>query len=338
MAVKVAINGFGRIGRLVYRQSLVTEGIDIVAVNDLTDPAVLAHLLKYDSVHGRFPGEVRVDGDFIHAGSDGFRVLKEPDPLKLPWKEMGVQVVIESTGFFTRHEKASLHLEAGADRVILSAPAKGKPGADLTVVFGVNHLLYDPAIHRIISTASCTTNCLAPVAKVLHDTFGIARGIMTTIHAYTNDQRILDLPHSDLRRARAACENIIPTSTGAASALGLVIPELNGRLDGMAVRVPVKDGSLVDLVCDLESDASVESVNAAMKTAAGGELAGVLQYSEEPLVSTDIIGNPCSSVFDSLVTKTMGPRMVKVLSWYDNEFAYASRMVDVVRFMAGVGI
>jgi len=338
MAVRVAINGFGRIGRLVYRQSLATDDIDIVAVNDLTDPAVLAHLLKYDSVHGRFPGEIRVEGDSIRAGKDSFRVVSQPDPTKLPWGEMGVQIVIESTGLFTRHEKASMHLQAGAQRVLLSAPAKGKPGADLTVVWGVNHRLYDPSAHRIISTASCTTNCLAPVAKVLDDAFGIARGIMTTIHAYTNDQRILDLPHSDLRRARAAAENIIPTSTGAASALGLVIPGLSGKLDGMAVRVPVKDGSLVDLVCDLERDATAESVNAAMREASLGELAGVLLYSEEPLVSSDIIGSPYSSIFDSLVTKTMGPRMVKVLSWYDNEYGYASRMVDVVRYIAGVGV
>lgn len=338
MALKVAINGFGRIGRLVYRQSLASDDIDIVAVNDLTDTSVLAHLLKYDSVHGRFPGEVTVDGDIIRAGNDGFRVLSEPDPSKLPWREMGVEVVIESTGFFRTHEKASLHIKAGARKVILSAPGKGKPGADLTVVYGVNHKLYDPAVHNIISTASCTTNCLAPVVKVLNDRFGIDSGIMTTIHAYTNDQRILDLPHSDLRRARAACENIIPTTTGAAAAVGLVIPELNGKLDGMAVRVPVKDGSLVDLVCIMGSDVTVDSVNRAMAEAAEGELLGVLQYSDEPLVSSDIIGNPYSSIFDSLVTKTMGPRMLKILSWYDNEFGYASRMVDFTAYMAEVGV
>jgi len=338
MAVKVAINGFGRIGRLVYRQTLGDREIDIVAVNDLTDPGTLAHLLKYDSVHGRFPGEVSVNGDVISAGQDSFRVLSIPNPAQLPWRELEVDVVIESTGLFRSREKAAMHLEAGASRVLLSAPAKGDPGADLTVVYGVNHQLYDPAKHQVLSTASCTTNCLAPVASVLHDTFGISRGIMTTIHAYTNDQKILDLPHKDPRRARAAAVNIIPTTTGAAAAVGLVIPELSGKLDGMAVRVPVKDGSLVDLVCQLEKDATVSAVNEAIRQAAETDLKGVLQYSEEPLVSTDIIGNPFSSIFDSLVTKTMGPRMVKVLSWYDNEFGYASRMVDFTLYMAKVGL
>ncbi len=338
MAVKVAINGFGRIGRLVYRQTLNDSNIDIVAVNDLTDPAALAHLLKYDSVHGRFPGDVEVDGDIIHAGGDSFRVLSQPDPSKLPWKELGVEIVIESTGFFRTREKAMLHIESGAKKVVLSAPAKGKPGADLTVVYGVNHTLYNPRTDEVISTASCTTNCLAPVAKVLNDTFGIVNGIMTTIHAYTNDQRILDLPHKDLRRARAAAVNIIPTTTGAAAAVALVIPELSGKLDGIAVRVPVKDGSLVDLVCELRSDATVESVNRAMLEASEGSLKGVLQYSTEPLVSSDIIGNPYSSIFDSLVTKTMGSRMVKILSWYDNEYGYAARMVDFMRYMIEVGL
>ncbi|MCD4701590.1 MAG: type I glyceraldehyde-3-phosphate dehydrogenase [Candidatus Aegiribacteria sp.] len=338
MAVKVAINGFGRIGRLVYRQTLNDRNIDIVAVNDLTDPTALAHLLKYDSVHGRFPGDVRVDGDTIHAGGDNFRVLSQPDPSKLPWKELGVEIVIESTGFFRTREKAMMHIESGAKKVVLSAPGKGKPGADLTVVYGVNHTLYNPRKDEVISTASCTTNCLAPVAKVLNDTFGIVNGIMTTIHAYTNDQKILDLPHTDLRRARAAAVNIIPTTTGAAAAVALVIPELSGKLDGIAVRVPVKDGSLVDLVCELRSDATVESVNSAMLCASKGNLKGVLQYSTEPLVSSDIIGNPFSSIFDSLVTKTMGPRMVKILSWYDNEYGYASRMVDFMRYMIEVGL
>ncbi len=338
MAVKVAINGFGRIGRLVYRQTLNDSDIDIVAVNDLTDPAALAHLLKYDSVHGRFPGEVTVCGDVINAGNDSFRVLSQPDPSKLPWRELGVEIVIESTGFFRTREKAMMHIESGAKKVLLSAPAKGKPGADLTVVFGVNHRLYDPMKDEVISTASCTTNCLAPVVAVLNESFGIVQGIMTTIHAYTNDQKILDLPHSDLRRARAAAVNIIPTTTGAAAAVGLVIPELKGRLDGMAVRVPVKDGSLVDLVCELGSDTTAEAVNRAMLEASTGKLKGVLQYSEEPLVSSDIIGNPYSSVFDSLVTKMMGPRMLKVLSWYDNEFAYASRMVDFTRYMIETGL
>lgn len=338
MAVKVAINGFGRIGRLVYRQTLNANDIDIVAVNDLTDPATLAHLLKYDSVHGRFPGDVKVDGDIIHAGRDSFRVLSQPDPSKLPWKELGVEIVIESTGFFRTREKAMLHIESGAKKVVLSAPAKGKPGADLTVVYGVNHSLYNPRKDEVISTASCTTNCLAPIAKVLNDTFGILNGIMTTIHAYTNDQKILDLPHKDLRRARAAAVNIIPTTTGAAAAVALVIPELSGKLDGIAVRVPVKDGSLVDLVCELRTDASIESVNRAMLEASEGNLKGVLQYSDEPLVSSDIIGNPYSSIFDSLVTKMMGSRMVKILSWYDNEYGYAARMVDFMRYMIEVGL
>ena len=338
MAVKVAINGFGRIGRLVYRRTLNDNSIDIVAVNDLTDPAALAHLLKYDSVHGRFPGDVEVDGDIIHAGRDSFRVLSQPDPSKLPWKELGVEIVVESTGFFRTREKAMLHIESGAKKVVLSAPAKGKPGADLTVVYGVNHTLYNPRKDEVISTASCTTNCLAPVAKVLNDTFGIVNGIMTTIHAYTNDQKILDLPHKDLRRARAAAVNIIPTTTGAAAAVALVIPELSGKLDGIAVRVPVTDGSLVDLVCELRSDATVDSVNRAMLKASETSLKGVLQYSTEPLVSSDIIGNPYSSIFDSLVTKTMGSRMVKILSWYDNEFGYAARMVDFMRYMIEVGL
>ena len=338
MPVKVAINGFGRIGRLVYRQTLKDKDIDIVAVNDLTDPAALAHLLKYDSVHGRFPGEISVSGDVITAGSDSFKVLSQPDPSKLPWGELGVRIVIESTGLFRTREKAAMHMDAGAGKVLLSAPAKGEKGADLTVVYGVNHRLYDPGKHDVLSTASCTTNCLAPVAKVLNDSFGIENGLMTTIHAYTNDQKILDLPHKDPRRARAAAVNIIPTTTGAAAAVGLVIPELNGKLDGMAVRVPVKDGSLVDLVCRLQSDASVDSVNAAMKEAADNALKGVLQYSEEPLVSSDVIGNPFSSIFDSLVTRMMGPRMVKVLSWYDNEYGYASRMVDFTRYMIEVGL
>ena len=338
MSVKVAINGFGRIGRLVYRQILKDSDIDIVAVNDLTDPVALAHLLKYDSVHGKFPGDVKVDGDVIHAGSDSFTVLSQPDPSKLPWKELGVEIVIESTGFFRTREKAAMHIGSGARKVILSAPAKGSPGADLTVVFGVNHALYNPAKDDVISTASCTTNCLAPVAKVLSDTFGIVNGIMTTIHAYTNDQRILDLPHKDLRRARAAAVNIIPTTTGAAAAVGLVIPELNGKLGGMAVRVPVKDGSLVDLVCELRSDTTAEAVNNAMLEASLGSMKGVLQYSTEPIVSSDVIGNPHSSIFDSLITAMMGSRMVKILSWYDNEFGYSSRMVDFTRYMIEVGL
>ncbi|HOP26466.1 MAG TPA: type I glyceraldehyde-3-phosphate dehydrogenase [Candidatus Sabulitectum sp.] len=338
MSAKIAINGFGRIGRLVYRQALKHKDIDVVAVNDLTDPGMLAHLLKYDSVHGRFPGEVEVKGDTIQAGADSFRVLSEPDPSKLPWKEMGVDIVVESTGFFRTREKAALHIEAGAKKVLISAPAKGKPGADITVVYGVNCDLYDPVKHHVISTASCTTNCLAPVAKVLDDAFGIESGIMTTIHAYTNDQRILDLPHSDMRRARAAAMNVVPTTTGAAAAVSLVIPRLKGKLDGMAVRVPVPDGSLVDLVCNLSSDATEEAVNAAMKKAAETSLKGILQYTEEPLVSTDVVGNPHSSIFDAGITKMIGPRLVKVLSWYDNEYGYSSRMVDMMAKMADRGL
>jgi glyceraldehyde 3-phosphate dehydrogenase len=337
VSVKVAINGFGRIGRLVYRQSLKHNEIDIVAVNDLTDPSMLAHLLKYDSVHGVFPGDVKVDGSRIIAGEDSFEVLSQRDPLQLPWKEMGVDIVVESTGFFRTREKAAFHIQAGAKKVIISAPAKGKPGADLTVVFGVNSDLYDPEMHQVVSTASCTTNCLAPVAKVLNDSFGIESGVMTTIHAYTNDQRILDLPHSDMRRARSAAINVIPTTTGAAVAVSLVIPELEGKLDGMAVRVPVPDGSLVDLVCNLNTDATVEAVNKAMKTASETFMKGVLQYTDEPLVSTDIVGNPHSSIFDSGITKMIGPRMLKVLSWYDNELGYSSRMVDMLLLMAAKG-
>lgn len=337
MAIKVAINGFGRIGRLFYRQSLKHDDIDIVAVNDLTDSGMLAHLLKYDSVHGRFPGEVKVKEDRICAGNDSFIVLSERDPSQLPWDEMGVDIVVESTGFFRTREKAALHIEAGAKKVLISAPAKGTPGADLTVVVGVNCNLYDPQRHHIISTASCTTNCLAPVAKVLNDNFGIESGIMTTIHAYTNDQRILDLPHSDKRRARAAAVNVVPTTTGAAAAVSLVIPELEGKLDGMAVRVPVPDGSLVDLVCILSRDTNAAEVNAAMKQAAETDLSGVLQYTDEPLVSTDVVGNPHSSIFDSGMTKMIGARMLKVLSWYDNEYGYASRMVDMAVKIAKKG-
>ncbi len=337
MSVKVAINGFGRIGRLVYRQSLKHDEIDIVAVNDLTDPKMLAHLLKYDSVHGVFPGEVKVDGSRIIAGKDSFEVLSQRDPLQLPWKEMGVDIVVESTGFFRTREKAAYHLQAGAKKVIISAPAKGDPGADLTVVIGVNSDQYDPQSHHIVSTASCTTNCLAPVAKVINDTFGIETGVMTTIHAYTNDQRILDLPHSDMRRARSAAINVIPTTTGAAVAVSLVIPELKGKLDGMAVRVPVPDGSLVDLVCVLKKDATAEEVNKAVKEASETSMKGVLQYTDEPLVSSDIVGNPHSSIFDSGITKMIGPRMLKVLSWYDNELGYSSRMVDMLVIMAAKG-
>jgi len=333
--MRIAINGFGRIGRLVCRRIMEVGGIEIAAVNDITDSATLCHLLKYDSVHRRLSAEAKVEGDSISAGGQRFKVLAVKDPSALPWKDMGIDLVIESTGLFTSRDKASAHLEAGARKVLVSAPAKG---ADLTIVMGVNHRKYDPESHTVMSTASCTTNCLAPVAKVLNDFFGIASGIMTTIHAYTNDQRVLDLPHKDLRRARTAGVNVIPTTTGAASAIGEVIPELKGKLDGFAVRVPVPDGSLVDLTCNLEKDASVDSVNAAMKEASEGDLRGILEYSTEKLVSSDIVGMQASSVFDSEYTRMIGPRMVKVMSWYDNEWGYSCRMVDMVAYIGSVGL
>jgi len=331
MAIKVAINGFGRIGRLVYRHCHTQKGIDVVAVNDLTSPEILAHLLKYDSVHGRFPASVSATKTGIKVGSKSLRVLSERDPGALPWKKLGVDVVIESTGLFTKREMAAKHLDAGARKVIISAPSGD---ADIMIVMGVNHKNYRKGSHHVISTASCTTNCLAPVAKVLNDTFGIRRGLMTTIHAYTNDQRILDLPHSDLRRARAAAESIIPTTTGAARAVGKVIPDLNGKLDGGAMRVPVSDGSLVDLVCEMEKDVTEAEINAAMKKAAEGPLKGILEYTEDPIVSIDIVDNPHSSIFDALSTKVMGGNFVKVLSWYDNEWGYSNRVVDLIKKMA----
>lgn len=331
MSVKIGINGFGRIGRLVFRALAAKPGVEVVAVNDLTDDATLAHLLKYDSVHGGFgtsvkavDGGIDIDGKFV-------RVFSERDPGKLPWGDLGVDVVVESTGIFTDRAKAALHLQGGARKVVISAPSKD---ADVTVVIGVNSDMYDPEKHQIISTASCTTNCLAPVAKVLNDNFGLELGLMTTIHAFTNDQRILDLPHSDLRRARAAAVSMIPTTTGAAKAVALALPELKGKLTGMAVRVPIPDGSLVDLTATLKKPATVEQVNAAMKKAAEGPLKGILQYTEDPIVSIDIIGNPHSSIFDSLATMTIGDNMVKVISWYDNEWGYSSRLADMVTSVA----
>lgn len=332
MAINVAINGFGRIGRLVLRGAIQDKGIKIVAVNDLTDAPTLAHLLKYDSVHGKFPGEVSVGpGGSLLVNSRKIKVLAEKDPLMLPWKRHKVDVVIESTGHFRKRKDAAKHLEAGARKVIISAPS---PDADIMIVMGVNHKLYRKNKHDIISTASCTTNCLAPVVKVLHDEFGVLNGLMTTIHAYTNDQRILDFPHKDLRRARAAAVSMIPTTTGAAKAVGVVMPELEGKLNGMAVRVPVADGSIVDLVLTLKKNATVEAVNAAVKRAASRSLKGVLEYCEDPIVSCDIIGNPHSSIYDSLATMQISPRVFKVLSWYDNEFGYAMRMVDMMRMIA----
>ncbi|MDE3001899.1 MAG: type I glyceraldehyde-3-phosphate dehydrogenase [Gemmatimonadota bacterium] len=332
MAIRVAINGFGRIGRNVLRSAKQAGNtdIDFVAVNDLTSPETLAHLLKYDSVHGRYPGTVEVSESGLVVDGDEIKVFSERDPAALPWSDLGVDVVIESTGIFRDHEGASKHIEAGAKKVIISAPGKNE---DITIVLGVNQTNYDPASHHIISNASCTTNCLAPVVKVLSDTFGFRHGLMTTIHAYTNDQRILDLPHTDLRRARAAAVSMIPTTTGAAKATGLVLPEVQGRIDGMAIRVPTADVSLVDLVAELERDVTEDEVNAAFQAAAEGPMAGVLGISHEPLVSIDYTSDPRSSTVDALSTAVMDGRMVKVLSWYDNEWGYSSRVVDLVGFI-----
>ncbi|HLS35248.1 MAG TPA: type I glyceraldehyde-3-phosphate dehydrogenase [Bacillota bacterium] len=335
MTVKVGINGFGRIGRNVFRHALGKEGIEIVAVNDLTDADMLAHLLKYDSVHGTLDEEVSVEGSTLKVGDREIEVLSESDPANLAWGDHGVEVVIESTGRFTDRENAQKHIDAGAKKVIISAPAADD---DLMVVLGVNEDDYNPEEHHIVSNASCTTNCLAPFAKVLDDKFGIKRGLMTTVHAYTTDQQILDLPHKDYRRARAAAVNMIPTSTGAAKAVGRVLPSLDGKLNGMAVRVPTPDGSLVDLVAELETDVTKEEVNAAFKEAAEGDLAGVLSYTEEPLVSSDIVGNPDSSIVDGLSTLVIEDKMVKVVSWYDNEMGYSARCVDLAIFMKEKGL
>ena len=338
MTIKVAINGFGRIGRLFYRAALkdpdFMKRFEVVAVNDLTKPEMLAHLLKYDSIHGILKNEIKAKEDAIIVDGNEIKVFQIPDPAKLPWKELGIDIVLESTGRFRDRENASKHISAGAKRVIISAPAK-EP--DITVVIGVNHKLYDPSKHYIISNASCTTNALAPVVKVLNEKFGIVKGLMTTTHAYTNDQRLLDLVHKDLRRARAAALSIIPTTTGAAKAIGLVLPELKGKLDGMALRVPVADGSIIDLVAELKQEVTKEEVNEAFRKAAEGELKGILEYTEEPLVSVDIIGNPHSSIVDGLSTYAIG-NMVKVLSWYDNEWGFSCRLVDLMKYMADVGL
>ncbi len=326
MAIRVGINGFGRIGRNVFRACLGETQLDIVAVNDITSAKTLAHLLKHDSVHGTLKDDVKVDGEALVVGGRKVKVIAERDPAKLPWKDLGVELVLESSGIFTDRDKAAAHLSAGAKKVIVSAPSKG---ADLTVCYGVNHTAFDPAKHHVISNASCTTNCLAPVAKVLHETFGVKRGLMTTIHSYTNDQRILDLPHEDLRRARAAALSMIPTSTGAAKAIGLVIPELDGKLDGMAVRVPTPNVSVVDLTAELAKPATEAEVNAAMKAAADGPLRGVLKYCDEPLVSCDFNGTSYSSIFDSALTRVIDKTFVKILSWYDNEWGFSNRMRDV---------
>jgi glyceraldehyde 3-phosphate dehydrogenase len=330
MAIRVGINGFGRIGRNVLRACLGEAKLEFVAVNDITSAKTLAHLLKHDSVHGTLDAEVKVDGESLVVGGKKVKVLAERDPAKLPWKDLGVDLVLECSGIFTERSKAAAHLGAGAKKVIVSAPSKG---ADLTMCYGVNHAAYDPAKHQVISNASCTTNCLAPVAKVLHETFGVKRGLMTTIHAYTNDQRILDLPHEDLRRARAAALSMIPTSTGAAKAIGLVIPELDGKLDGMAVRVPTPNVSVVDLSAELTKPATEAEVNAAMKAAADGPLKGILKYCDEPLVSCDFNGTSYSSIFDSALTRVLDKTFVKVLSWYDNEWGFSNRMRDVAVFV-----
>ncbi|MFO7812431.1 MAG: type I glyceraldehyde-3-phosphate dehydrogenase [Pelovirga sp.] len=330
MSVKVAINGFGRIGRNVLRIAAQSNSLDVVAINDLTDAATLAHLFKYDSVHGTFAGEVSTDGANLVVNNKKIQILSQRDPSQLPWKELGVDIVIESTGIFSDRDKAAMHLTAGASKVVVTAPGKD---ADVTICMGINETDYQKS-HQVISNASCTTNCLAPVAKVLLENFGIVRGMMTTIHAYTNDQSILDLPHKDLRRARAAAMSMIPTSTGAARAISLVLPALKGKLDGMAIRVPTPNVSLVDLVVETEKETSAEEINRAMKKASENELKGILDYCELPLVSRDFNGSPASSTLDALNTNVIGGKMVKVLTWYDNEWGYSHRVVDLVNYVA----
>lgn len=332
--IKVGINGFGRIGRLTYRALLNKKNIEVVAFNDLTDAKTLAHLFKYDSVHGKFNGTITVDGDSLVINGNKVRVYAEKDPANLPWKELGVEIVVECTGIFRTREKMMKHITAGAKKVVLSVPSDNPEDVDLTVVLGVNDNMLKPDM-QLISNASCTTNCLAPVAKVLNDKFGIKRGLMNTIHSYTNDQIILDAPHKDLRRARAAAVSMIPTKTGAAKAIGLVIPELEGKLDGFAVRVPTPDGSLVDLTCELSKNATRDEIHAAMKEAAAGPMKGILEYLDEPLVSCDIIGNTHSSIYDSLMTKVIDGNFVKIVSWYDNEAGYSNRLADLVEKIAG---
>ena len=326
--VKVAINGFGRIGRVTFRNLLNKPDVEVVAFNDLTDPQTLAHLLKYDSVHKRFPGTVQVEGEYLVVNGQRIKVYAEKDPANLPWKELGVDVVVESTGRFKNREAMNKHIQAGAKKVILTVPADKAEDVDATIVLGVNEHMIKPEL-TFVSNASCTTNCLAPVAKVLNDAFGIKRGLMNTIHSYTNDQIILDSPHKDLRRARAAAVSIIPTSTGAAKAVGLVVPELKGKLDGFAMRVPTPDGSVVDLTAELNRNVTADEVNAAIKAAAEGPMKGVLEYCEDPIVSIDIVGNPHSSIFDSKLTKVMDGNFVKIVSWYDNEFGYSNRVAEL---------
>jgi glyceraldehyde 3-phosphate dehydrogenase len=334
MTTAIGINGFGRIGRNIFRQIYSqgnNTGLTVSAINDLTDAKMLAHLLKYDSVHGQFAGEVSVEGNDLRVNGQLIKIFAEKDPAKINWGSVKAPIVLECTGIFTARDKAGIHLAGGAKKVIISAPAND---SDLTLVYGVNHTDYNPESHHVISNASCTTNCLAPVAKVLVDTFGIVRGTMTTIHSYTNDQRILDLPHSDMRRARAAALSMIPTTTGAAKAVGLVIPSLKGKVDGFAIRVPTPNVSVVDFVVELERDSSVEEINAALKSASTGSLKGVLSFCDEPLVSIDFNGNQSSSTVDSLSTMVIQKRMAKVISWYDNEMGFSSRMVDVSKMVA----
>src|ERR1700723_3665371 len=330
MAIKVGINGFGRIGRNIFRAALGDPAIEIVAVNDITDSKTLAYLLKYDSILGNLPNKVTHTDDTISVDGKSFKVFRVKDPGALDWASVGANIVVESTGLFTTGEEARKHIRGPVKKVIISAPATDP---DFTIVLGVNNKGYDPSKHHVVSNASCTTNCLAPVAKVIQDNFGIVVGTMTTIHSYTNDQKLLDLPHKDLRRARAAAVSMIPTSTGAAKAIGLVLPALNGKLDGIAIRVPTSNVSLVDLTATLEKDADVNSVNAAMKAAAGGPLKGILEYSEAPLVSVDLNGNPHSSIFDAPLTKVVGKRLVKVFSWYDNEWGYSNRLAGIAAFL-----
>jgi glyceraldehyde 3-phosphate dehydrogenase len=333
--VKVGINGFGRIGRNVFRASLKNPNVEVVAINDLTDVSTLAHLLKYDTTHGRLDGTVKVAEGALIVNGKTIKVFAERDPGNLPWASVGAEIVVESTGIFTAKDKASLHLKGGAKKVIISAPASDE---DITIVLGVNHDKYDPAQHTIISNASCTTNCLAPFAKVLNDQFGIVKGMMTTIHSYTNDQSVLDLPHKDLRRARAAAENIIPSTTGAAKAVSLVLPELKGKLNGMSFRVPTPNVSVTDLVAEVSRNVTVDEINAALKAAADGPLKGILNYTDEPLVSSDFNGDPASSTIDSLSTMVVEGNMVKVVSWYDNEWGYSNRVVDLAAYIASKGL
>ena len=332
MAIRVAINGFGRIGRLVLRAAKKAgrSDLDFVAVNDLTDNKTLAHLLRHDSVHGHYPGTVEVSDDGLRVDGDELRVLAERDPAKLPWKDLGVDIVVESTGLFRSRDKAAAHLDAGAKKVLISAPGKNE---DVTIVLGVNEGMYDPAKHHVISNASCTTNCLAPVVKVILDSFGFRHGFMTTVHAYTNDQNILDLPHKDLRRARAAGMSMIPTTTGAAKATGLVIPEVKGKIDGSAIRVPTPDVSIVDLTAEVEKDTTIDEVNDAFRKAAAGAMKGILGVSDEPLVSVDYTGDDHSSIVDLPSTNVIDGRMVKVMSWYDNEWGYSQRVVDLIAYV-----